>query len=62
MDRFGTAPYEPCLVLVIGRGRPDHRYEWKSARSGFPKVEIVSYDYLFERAQECAYALRASCQ
>jgi hypothetical protein len=62
IDRFGTAPYEPCLVLVIGRGRPDHRYEWKSARSGFPKVEIASYDYLFDRARECAYALRASCQ
>jgi hypothetical protein len=58
-DRFGTAPYEPCLVLVIGRGRPSHKYEWKSVRSGFPKVEIVSYDYLFERARECAYALRA---
>jgi hypothetical protein len=52
--RFGTAPYEPSLVLIIGRGRRTHRYEWNSARAGFPKVQIVSYDYLFERAaQSC---------
>jgi hypothetical protein len=51
--RFGTAPYEPCLVLVIGRGRERERYEWQSAQAGFPKVQIVSYDYLFERAREC---------
>jgi antiviral defense system Shedu protein SduA len=52
-DRLGTAPYEPCLVLVIGRGRSTERYEWHSTRLGFPKVQIVSYDYLFERARRC---------
>jgi len=56
-DRFGTAPYEPCLVLVIGRGRPDYRSEWRSRRAGLPKIQIVSYDYLFERARRCSAAL-----
>jgi hypothetical protein len=50
--RFGTAPYEPCLVLVIGRGRRTQRYEWNSTRAGFPRVRIVSYDYVFERAEQ----------
>src|SRR5262249_34718077 len=50
---FGTAPYEPCLILLIGRGRSRDRYEWRSARLGFPGVKIVSYDYLFWRAREC---------
>jgi hypothetical protein len=54
VNRFGTAPYEPSLVLVIGRGRPRERYEWRSARVGLPRVQVVSYDYLFERAQECS--------
>jgi hypothetical protein len=54
VDRFGTAPYEPCLVLVIGRGRSTERYEWHSTRLGFPRVQIVSYDYLFERARRCS--------
>jgi hypothetical protein len=54
MHRFGTAPYEPCLVLVIGRGRSTERYEWRTALAGFPRVQIVSYDYLFERAQDCS--------
>ena len=52
-DRFGTAPYEPCLVLVIGRGRSTQKYEWESVKGGFPRIEIVSYDYLFERALKC---------
>ena len=56
-ERFGAAPYEPCLVLVIGRGRSTQKYEWQSVRLGFPKVEIVSYDYLFERARQCRAAL-----
>ena len=51
-SRFKTAPYEPCLVLIIGRGRHTRRYEWSSIRAGFPKVQIVSYDYVFERAKE----------
>lgn len=50
--RFRVAPYEPCLVMLIGRGRRTHRYEWSSARRGFPKVQVVSYDYLFERARQ----------
>ena len=53
-DRFQTTPYEPCLVLVIGRGRTRERYEWRSTRAGFPRVQIVSYDYVFRRAQECS--------
>jgi protein gp37 len=57
MNRFTTAPYEPSLVLIIGRGRTDHRYEWASTRSGFPNVEIVSYDYLFQQARQRAAAL-----
>jgi hypothetical protein len=56
-NKFGTAPYEPCLVLVIGRGQPARRYEWRSIRSGFPSVQIVSYDYLFQRARDCKIAL-----
>ena len=52
VNRFGTAPYEPCLVLVIGRGRSRDRYIWESSRPGFPKVQIVSYDYMFKRARE----------
>lgn len=56
-NRFDIAPYEPCLVLVIGRGRSNDRYEWESCRPGFPKVQIVSYDYLFERAREIRAAL-----
>jgi len=54
MRRFGTAPYEPCLVLVIGRGRSSERYGWRTALAGFPRVQIVSYDYLFERARDCS--------
>jgi hypothetical protein len=54
MRHFGTAPYEPCLVLVIGRGRATDRYEWRTALSGFPRVQIVSYDYLFQRARDCS--------
>jgi hypothetical protein len=52
VNRFKTAPYEPCLVLVIGRGRSTQRYEWQSTRLGFPRARIVSYDYIFERARE----------
>lgn len=52
-DRFGTVPYEPALILVIGRGSATQRFEWESAKVGFPRVQVVSYDYLFQRAQEC---------
>jgi hypothetical protein len=50
--RFGIAAYEPCLVLVIGRGRTAQRFEWNTERAGFPNVQIVSYDFLFERARQ----------
>jgi hypothetical protein len=50
--RLGMAPYDPCLVLVIGRESPSHSREWIGARAGFPKVRIVSYDYVFERARQ----------
>jgi len=48
---YGTSPYEPCLVVVIGRGRLRHVYEWKTSRPFFPKVAVVSYDYMLEEAR-----------
>jgi hypothetical protein len=59
-EHFGNAPYEPCLVLVLGRGRTREHYEWKSVRAGIPSVKIVSYDFLFERAQTCRTLLQSS--
>lgn len=50
--RFGVTPYEPNLVLVIGRGYPHERFEWRSAYRTMPSVQIVSYDFLFQRARE----------
>jgi len=58
MERFGTAPYEPALVLVIGNGEATTKYQWKSVRAGFPKVDIVTYDYLLEWAKCCRASLR----
>lgn len=55
---FGTAPYEPALVLVIGRGRTTDRYEWRTTRPGLPPVRAVSYDFLFERARQCGAYIR----
>lgn len=49
---YGSSPYEPCLVVVIGRGRSRHVYEWKASRPFFPKVTIVSYDYMLEEARQ----------
>lgn len=49
-NHFGFAPYEPCLVLVMGRGNKT-RFEWESTRAGFPGVQIVSYDCLFQQAR-----------
>jgi Domain of unknown function (DUF4263) len=51
--KLGIAPYDPHLVLVIGRGSPNHSRTWTGSRGGFPGVQIVSYDYLFERARTC---------
>jgi hypothetical protein len=57
LDRLGTAPYEPGLVLIIGRGYSASKFEWKSVRAGFPHVQIVSYDYVFEHARRRACGL-----
>jgi hypothetical protein len=51
--RMGTAPYEPCLVMVIGRGNPSQKHTWHGKIAGLPSVDIVSYDYLFQRAMSC---------
>lgn len=59
-DQFQTAPYEPCLTLVIGRGLSTKRYEWRNIRSNFPRVQVVSYDYVFDRAKECQRILVGS--
>jgi hypothetical protein len=58
LNRLGTAPYEPGLVLIIGRGYSASRFEWNSIRSGFPRVSIVSYDYVFEQARRRASELQ----
>jgi hypothetical protein len=60
--RLGIAPYEPCLVMVIGRGHPKEKMRWFGPRAGIPNVEIVSYDYLFERARACRQSIRADIQ
>lgn len=57
LNRLGTAPYEPGLVLIIGRGYSAKRFEWNSIRAGFPRVRIVSYDYVFEQARRRASEL-----
>jgi hypothetical protein len=55
--RFGAPPYEPCLLVVIGRGSPNTPFRWRSAPVGVPEVKIVTYDFLFERAREAAARL-----
>ena len=57
--RLGAAPYEPCLLVVIGRGSPNTPFRWHSARLGVPEAKIVTYDFLFERARESAARLAA---
>lgn len=47
MRRYGISAYDPCLVLVLGRGR-ERRFEWTGRRAALPKVKIVSFDHLFE--------------
>lgn len=51
---YGLGPYEPALMVVIGRGSSDRKLKWQSAVRGIPDVDIVTYDFLFERARECA--------
>jgi Shedu protein SduA, C-terminal len=57
--QLGMAPYDPSLVLVIGRGHPNHSLSWVGSRAGFPGVRVVSYDYLFERARRCRGVIKA---
>ncbi|MGN7126742.1 Shedu anti-phage system protein SduA domain-containing protein [Methylorubrum thiocyanatum] len=49
--RIGVAPFDPYLVVVIGRGSPNRRYTWSSIRAGLPDVQLVTYDFLLERAR-----------
>lgn len=48
---IGWAPYDPSLVVLIGRGSPTKRFHWSSGRSGLPGVQLVTYDFLLERAR-----------
>ncbi len=52
-DRYGITAYEPTLVTVVGSGVTKHHYEWQSIRAGYPKVRVVSYDYLLQQAKNC---------
>jgi hypothetical protein len=56
---FGSAPYEPGLVLVIGRGESRQPYSWRSMHAGFPNVRVVSYDDLFDYARACRDQLQS---
>jgi hypothetical protein len=56
--RYAMCPYEPALVVVIGRGHPRNTFEWGSVRKIFPRVRLVSYDYLLDRAKECWNTVR----
>jgi hypothetical protein len=49
---YGASPFEPCLMVVIGRGAPSRQYRWRSNRVGLPNVQLVTYDFLLERARE----------
>jgi hypothetical protein len=51
LSQYGTYPYEPSLVLVIGRGYQKQSYEWTNVKNFYPKVKVVPYDYLFTRAR-----------
>lgn len=54
---FGTAPFEPSLVLVIGREAIPRCYRWRSDRIGMPDARVVSYDYMLERARSQLVAI-----
>lgn len=49
---YGAAPFEPCPLVVIGRGTPKSQFRWRSSRAGVPDVRLVTYDFLLERARE----------
>lgn len=51
---YGCAPYDPSLVVLIGRGAPNSRFRWRTSRAGLPDVQLVTYDYLLERAREAS--------
>ncbi|WP_198037315.1 Shedu anti-phage system protein SduA domain-containing protein [Mesorhizobium sp. LSJC285A00] len=48
---IGAAPFDPYLVVLIGRGSPNQRHVWSSTRAGLPSVQLVTYDFLLERAR-----------
>lgn len=48
---IGAAPFDPCLVVLIGRGSPNQRHVWSGIRAGLPDVQLVTYDFLLERAR-----------
>lgn len=48
---IGAAPFDPHLVVLIGRGSPNERHVWSGTRAGLPNVELVTYDFLLERAR-----------
>lgn len=48
---YGASPFEPCLVVLIGRGSPKSQFRWRSPRAGLPDVNLVSYDFMLERAR-----------
>lgn len=49
---YGASPFEPCLMVIIGRGAPTSQFRWRSDRVGLPEVRFVTYDYLLERARQ----------
>jgi Shedu protein SduA, C-terminal len=48
---YGASPFEPCLVVLIGRGSPKSQFRWRSPRAGMPNVSLVTYDFMLERAR-----------
>lgn len=48
---YGASPFEPCLVVLIGRGSPKSQFRWRSPRQGMPDVSLVTYDFMLERAR-----------
>jgi hypothetical protein len=49
---YGLGPYEPAPMVVVGRGNSDRKLKWHSDVRGIPDVDIVAYDFLFERARK----------
>lgn len=47
---YGASPFEPCLLVLIGRGSPQSQFRWRSDRLGLPDVRLVTYDFLLDRA------------